>query len=218
MVFGSVAALGPFPFALLITLVSIGATLVSSNTQGKAEIYRAPQDFKQGKARLWFELLHHAHYFAYCYTFWLLLPKNSYPFIGVLFPIGWLGYGILETLLREETKYFNVWALSVGHLLSAAAILIMALTNSVSLIIVMWFLTGLGGGTAYMLSNVPPAGDREAFEDVGHVSGCLVAGASIWITADARSSLWAGAILALAAASVIVMRKAPGTSGQMEMG
>jgi hypothetical protein len=75
------------------------------------------------------------------------------------------------------------------------------------IIILLWLLTGIGGGTAYMLGNTPSAGNRELFEDVGHVVGCAGAALAIYLSGMVASSLILGAILAITACLVLAMSK-----------
>lgn len=216
MIASSIVILSRLPVVLILASFLIIAIYICAGTRGKVEIFEIKNDERQNKILLWFEFLHHAHYFAYCYTFWYLLPQYWHTYIGFLFPIGWLGYWVLEVLLRESTKYFDKRVLAIGHLLNAVAIIAIASYGGGIFIIAMWFVTGVGGGTAYMLSNVTPAGDREYFEDMGHLIGCLIASLLILITNSVKSSLWVGAVLAILGALILLMWKQPITSNQLD--
>ncbi|MEU4477784.1 hypothetical protein AB0F68_06915 [Micromonospora sp. NPDC023966] len=148
---------------------------------------------------LWTEALHHAHYFAYCYVFWSLTTLEP-ALVGPLFIMGWVFYFALEASLRGRRRLFRpVWFV-LGHVLCAAALAAITAVNDNLLVLAMWVITGIGGGSAYMLGNVPAIGDRELFEDSGHVLGCLVCVAAVALTGSAAAATAAGATLAVLAA------------------
>lgn len=208
MMLSSLALMSSFSIVLIFFAISTIAFFACYSTKGRLEYSQTTNLVRKGSILLWFEFLHHAHYFIYCYTFWVILPRFMYLYVGLLFPIGWLGYWILEALLREKTNYFEKNVLAAGHLVNAVAIVTMPFGN-IFWVIIMWFVTGIGGGTAYMLSNIPPTGDREFFEDFGHVIGCLIASLSIWVTKDPNTPLWIGAILAIASSIMLLFWKRP---------
>lgn len=123
------------------------------------------------------EFMHHAHYFAYCATFWWLAPSVLGPGLGIWFVVGWLAYFVAERVWRERQKVFAPGVISAGHFLVSGALVMMLYVNSAGVMLA-WFLTGIGGGTAYMLGNAGAAGPRETFEDAGHVAGLLIAAAA----------------------------------------
>jgi hypothetical protein len=153
---------------------------------------------------LWAEFLHHAHYFAYCYTFWYLAPGLVGRLLGAFFLIGWLGYFLSERLLTERTKIFSPRMLALGHAVVTGAVAIMPFVSAPA-VLGLWFVTGLGGGTAYMLGNAGSSGPRELFEDAGHVAGALAASIIACTAPDspgrgATATVWLGASLAAATA------------------
>lgn len=200
----------PAPWLTLLVLLLIPGLFVGSTAalvKGRA----APQVLaaKDGKPLLWFEHLHHAHYFAYCYTFWILLGRDFAPLIGPAFIIGWIGYFILERFFRERSSWFSTRLLQTGHLLCAGALLGMLTFggSGTGWVLIFWFLTGIGGGTSFMLGNVRSPGNRELFEDTGHVLGCLGAALAILATGKVEASLALGVFFALAAVAVLVPGK-----------
>jgi hypothetical protein len=156
------------------------------------------------------EFFHHLHYFLYVYVFWSRLRDLPLPALGALFTIGWAAYFVAETILRERRRLFSPAAIAAGHLLCAASIAGMLCTRQLAVSMVLWFLTGLGGGTAYMLGNGPQHPDRERYEDSGHVAGALVAGlAAGLVSAELALGLAVVAALltALLALSIQTIRK-----------
>src|SRR5215213_6094337 len=127
------ASLAALPLQLL-AVVMVLALSVSITSAWRVRTVTVKEKISPtGQARpglLWFELLHHAHYFAYCYTFWALLDRSFYYWVGVLFPIGWIGYWIQERRLRENSTYFSHRMLIIGHLCCAAAVAAMPFSSN----------------------------------------------------------------------------------------
>jgi hypothetical protein len=121
------------------------------------------------------EFLHHSHYFIYCYVFWRLIPGVQLGALGFLFSIGWLAYFVAEASFGRR-HVFAPLLLGLGHMLCAGAVASMASTSTEAPMMLLWFVTGVGGGTAYMLANGPQAPRRERAEDWGHVAGTLTGG------------------------------------------
>lgn len=122
---------------------------------------------------------HHAHYFAYSYAVpYLIVYLHGIPnaWQGVMFYLGWLGYDIYDFVnLKPSWGRFLT-----GHVL--AGVSIVALFYAVSPIAagIFWFLTGVGGGTVAMLSQLrsqddpAPKGNLDVAEHYGHVVGVIL--------------------------------------------
>jgi hypothetical protein len=199
MVSASAGALAAQWLALLVMLIAGAVVLVVRGVSYGTLRHALKVGTPVRKNLLWFELLHHAHYFAYCYTFWVLLGTAFIPLVGPLFLIGWVGYFVLEWLFREHSRLYSSKFLAAGHLICAVALLGMLVTRSGPIILALWFITGIGGGTAYMLGNIPNGGDRELYEDLGHVIGCFGAALAILATGLVETSIVLGIGFALAA-------------------
>jgi hypothetical protein len=155
---------------------------------------------------LWGELLHHAHYFAYAYTFWYLAPALIGFATGLWFLLGWLAYFIAEFAWRERRRSFLPRIMAVGHFAVAGLLAVMPFLPAVG-VLAAWFATGIGGGTAYMLGNSGSQRGRERFEDIGHVAGCVVGALAAAVTGrtmsqDAATTTLVAAGLAVATAGV----------------
>ena len=206
MVSGSIGVLSPQWLALVVVLVAMVLIIVIHAVLVRPLRYKPSSKIAIRNDLLWFEFLHHAHYFAYCYTFWALFGVELTPFVGPLFLIGWLGYFVLEWLLRERFLLHSSRLLMAGHLICAAALWSMLLTKASLVILLLWFITGIGGGTAYMLGNTPNGGDRELYEDLGHIVGCFSATLVIFATGLVEASIVLGIGLALGAAGILAIR------------
>ena len=101
----------------------------------------------EAKYLLLFEFLHHTHYFMYCYFLIYLLSvkfNSSLELAGILFVIGWIGYGIDAALIHTFRLSYPV----LGHIVSSVSIVLIAVADKLEYTLLLWFLTGVGGGTA----------------------------------------------------------------------
>ena len=146
---------------------------------------------------LWAELLHHAHYFLYCYILWAKFESGVYPYIGLLFALGWLGYGLMETISKRAGAAHGLAILAGGHVLCALTILAMAFTDSGPLLALLWGLTGLWGGSCYYLGRFSFTSQRETYENLGHFVGCALS-AYICHVSGAKAAIITAAAVCLA--------------------
>lgn len=200
MLAAGVVAAGTAPFVGTLVVAAI-AMLWLRLPSADAQRGAGPPTLKAiagSRHLLWFEFFHHAHYFAYCYIFWLLLGSPWILWTGALFPLGWIGYWILD-FYASGPRSFDARVLAAGHFVCAVAVAGMLSTSSPPLLLVLWVVTGFAGGTAYFLGKTPSAGNRELFEDYGHVAGCAVSASLAYITASVGLSISAAAMFALLA-------------------
>ncbi len=150
------------------------------------------------------ESVHHAHYFAYAYVMWARIAHLPLPLMGMLFIIGWIGYFLAEYLVRDRHRIFSPKAMALGHAVCSAAICAMVFTTSLAPTMLLWFTTGLAGGTAFMLGNGPQHPNRERFEDLGHVVGIGGAALVLAPVGTPVAALWLAVVLAAIAAAIFV--------------
>ena len=159
-------------------------------------------------------VLHQAHYFSYCYAIPLLVARNDLggmPFVGLWFAVGWISYLSAEALWRRFPPY-RVFV--IGHLCLVLLLGLLAVLNSLPwAVVVIWALSGLGGGSVYCLTIMHKAvGLRherlERAEDAGHVLGVVAALTFVLLLngnvafLPALASAWA----ALAVATMMIFR------------
>jgi len=162
---------------VVVTLVVTILALVNIRIESLNAVY--PKKAK-GNRLAAIMVIHQSHYFSYALWIPLILTyRSGVPIylIGVCFIIGWLSYIYSERLFGR----FNIfWVFIAGHILVAISLIVIG-TNIGNLILVLlaWFVSGLGGGSVFSLkrlnktiSSVPI--DLDLWEDVGHVSGVLV--------------------------------------------
>jgi hypothetical protein len=139
--------------------------------------------FLRPKASRYSMLLHHCHYFTYAYSIPVIYSiKTSLkrPFAGIMFFVGWIAYNAYEKYLKPNRLNFVI-----GHAILSASLFLLYFSSSITSITFLWFLTGLGGGTVYMLKHSIPqintgnVKDLRIFEGFGHVLGLLIWGIAI---------------------------------------
>lgn len=149
------------------------------------------------------EFLHHAHYFSYCYLFWRIAPIPP-GLVGPLFVPGWLAYFVAERLAGSGRVQSLRPMVAGGHLLASGALVGMTLVGTPAGSILQWAITGVGGGSAYLLRQCGPKAALQPAEDAGHIGGCLIGAAIVATTGQVQSSTAAGATLAMATALAIM--------------
>jgi hypothetical protein len=153
---------------------------------------------------------HQIHYFVYCYVIFFLIitqmPSHIY-LSGLVFSIGWVSYILSEPVL----KHFNKVIVLVGGHFSLVILLgLIALidVDSIAYLIVMWFLTGFGGGTVFCLrisnQELPKHGqvDMEIWEDLGHVAGVLMCITIAILTNDLKKCFVVASMMAFLTATM----------------
>ena len=126
-------------------------------------------------------IIHQSHYFSYAYMIPLLLVMNfslEPKITGIFFCVGWLSYILSKKFLGEKRLSTNF---ALGHLFVSIILLFMYFYSTISLIVflILWFLTGFGGGTVYCLRKLrakssKDQSDMDSWENLGHVFGLLI--------------------------------------------
>lgn len=124
--------------------------------------------------------VHHAHYFVYAYTILFIFSQHeTIPIflIGLIFYLGWAAYNAYEKLLKPRWIYFII-----GHIIAALSLLGLYFSNNTFITLVLWFMTGLGGGTIYMVNDLiidkgkNTSRELRIAEGIGHLTGILLWG------------------------------------------
>jgi hypothetical protein len=172
---------GFFDWTILAVLVVLTAALVFVSGVSDRQDKPLNSPFCLDRSRLLSYLtvmFHHLHYFAYAYILVLIFVNDftvPQAVIGALFYIGWLGY----YLFIRANRYERVLVVG-GHLLAASAVFLMFEARSLSHYLVLWCLTGIGGGTIVLLRELTIGHDEATYErfktweSFGHVGGLLV--------------------------------------------
>jgi hypothetical protein len=141
-------------------------------------------------------MLHHLHYFGYAYMLIFIfhsridVPRAA---LGPIFYIGWLGYYLFMDATRHQ-KPLVIW----GHVLAALSVFGMLVTESATTLLVLWFLTGVGGGTIILLREAKIRDDAAVYERFktweafGHVLGLTTLAITVLLEQPTLSFLIAG--------------------------
>ncbi len=129
----------------------------------------------------WIMLIHQSHYFVYAYGIPILLLTyfGMEPIlVGPVFCIGWLSYVTAKKLFGTRSLFVTF---AVGHLWSTIILLLLFFYSeqSITALLVLWFLTGFGGGTVYCLRELEAQSKAEnmnldAWESYGHITGSVL--------------------------------------------
>lgn len=188
-ILGFLAACGFGPLAATALAVAVGIALlflsIPAGARPEPHAYRQPD----GLAALM--VLHQVHYFAYaCLIPWLIAGHvHSAPLVMAAgFALGWVSY-VLSPMLFRNTVSLRV--LVAGHILAAVALASLALMHRSGWVLPLWFATGFGGGTVYVLRGLaagiarPP--DLDVCESIGHVAGAGLCAAVLALGGQASS-------------------------------
>lgn len=143
---------------------------------------------------------HHMHYFVYAYSIPIVFSQNNIlPMwaMGIIFYLGWAAYNAYEKIIKPAWNWFLM-----GHVLASASLVILYTTNSIIISIFAWFMTGVGGGTVYMLhslvykKDIYTSKDMLISEGLGHVIGIALWG-FVCILYTANTCFLIGALLAV---------------------
>ena len=191
--FGVVA----FTIEISIVTILIVPTFHQVYTSSKHHPVKLPDSFTRKDIRITIlETLHHAHYFAYAFVFWILLPPTWLRFLGAMFLLGWLLYFVCESVYSRHQQ-FQPLIVGIGHFFTAIILILMANTQDPIIILILWTATGLAAGTCYSIGySSTPQKLREIGEDAGHIIGLSVAALTLYIFEAPTSVLYVAAMLA----------------------
>ena len=129
----------------------------------------------------WVMLIHQSHYFTYAYIIpWFYISEFSVEAskAGLWFSIGWLSYIYSRSIFGEKSIIRNF---IIGHIIAAVTLGLIYFFSSTSIYIysILWFLTGIGGGTVYCLNHLKKIclddiSDMDTCENIGHISGTIL--------------------------------------------
>ncbi|PID51914.1 MAG: hypothetical protein CR972_04660 [Candidatus Moraniibacteriota bacterium] len=150
----------------LFSVIAIWWILLYREEEKKWLVYRKLIPLFDENNKLYYAILffHHMHYFMYCYMIpYLLVVQMGIPYlwVGVLFFVGWGAYNLYDGRVNPKPQYI-AW----GHLISSLGIMIIWIFQfNIYMVMLGWFLTGLGGGTFYMIKfNLSEENDGELVE------------------------------------------------------
>lgn len=165
---------------LLVPIIAVAITAVLARDLKGSKKLSIPRTLSIGPLG-WIMMVHQSHYFSYAYIIPLLMVNYhavDSRVAGLLFCIGWLSY-IFSRKVFGETRLIRNFAL--GHVLASTTLagIFLFFTDSIAVLLFLWFLTGFGGGTVYCLRQLraesrTDKSDMDVWENVGHILGILI--------------------------------------------
>jgi len=146
-----------------------------------------PEQFRLDRVRLRAYIVvmfHHVHYFVYAYFLVFLFLREwnvGAIWSGPLFYIGWLGYYVFCDATRHQRAL-----VAGGHVIAGMAVLAMYWARALPMYLLLWAVTGLGGGTIVLLRELAGADNAaiyerfKTWEAFGHVVGVGCFAALVW--------------------------------------
>lgn len=122
-------------------------------------------------------IFHQSHYFSYSYLIPVIFAyyyRIPFFMLGFIFCMGWISY-LLSEKIFAKMNLVNTFIL--GHIFVSLVLFVLFLfsTKSLLALIILWFLSGFGGGTVFCLRRLNFENiDLDLSENVGHVIGLLV--------------------------------------------
>ena len=170
---------GLFSYELL-TIASITALIIILFLYKQQTIPQKKYNLRIGPLG-WIMLIHQSHYFLYAYIIpWFYISKFSIDAskAGLWFSIGWLSYIYSRSIFGENSIIRNFIA---GHIIAAISLGLNFFFASTSIYIysILWFLTGIGGGSVYCLhqlkkTHLDDDSDMDTCENIGHITGTIL--------------------------------------------
>ena len=145
-------------------------------------------------------IFHQSSYFAFVFVFWAIWRDAVSWAPAVFFALGWIGYWAMELSLTAPRAPYRPKLLAAGHLAVALVLGAMASASSPALLMLGWFLTGVGGGTCYTMERAPGGKPSRISDDVGAFFGAATGAGALLLFATPQAALLAGAVYASIAA------------------
>lgn len=199
-----------FLLAPLLSLpLSIGIALLLLPLACLSDFPAARTQVQLLKPRLtvinWIMIVHQMHYFSYGYFIVCIIyqyTQSSVWLVAFVFILGWISYTSLSHLLRGQ-RYMQYFVL--GHTWLALILILLGLSTNGLLAMLLWILTGFGGGTVFCLEKINERtnqSSKEALifsENIGHILGVALGILAYQISQDARVPVFCAACCAAGA-------------------
>lgn len=130
---------------------------------------------------------HQIHYFVHAYFIIVMIRDLVYKSFGtndislllisVLFTLGWITYTGISLILRKK-HYFRYFI--IGHLYLSIVVLFMAMFYNNFTAVILWVLTGFGGGTVFCINKINEITEESSKSDIifsenlGHIAGVVI--------------------------------------------
>jgi len=192
-------SLSPFYFlpiiGLFCILLSLSLIFNNNSLQNKINFYKL-------RIQEIIMVSHQMHYFSYSYfviIIIMLVGNYNAFYASISFVLGWITYTLVSYILKKEK--FLLYFIG-GHVFLMLVLLAMSQIDYVSVKILLWVITGFGGGTVFCIEKLLNSNNDlkkeplEFSENIGHVLG-LALGIVIYnITKNYNSVILSSSILA----------------------
>jgi hypothetical protein len=193
---GAVAVLGG---PLVFGAIAIIAAVIHSALIASPDVRPAEPGIRLWTSMDFINIFHQSSYFAFVFLFWSLWPQAVDWAPALLFSLGWIGYWAMELRLTDPSAPYRPRLLAAGHLVVALVLIAMAAFPSPPLLMLGWFLTGVGGGTCYTMERASSGKPGRLSDDIGAVLGVATGAGIVALMHTSRAALVAGACYALVA-------------------
>lgn len=161
-------------------------------------------------------LAQQVHYFCYCYFIAIMIFNlnfiNKLPFsplisVAACFALGWVSYTWIPLILKKDTyaKYYII-----SHIYLFIVLVLMGLYSESIFLVILWILTGFGGGTGYCIEKIDLAegtsneNDMIFIGNLGHILGVLVGMGVYMIFKSYSSTLYLGSVFTAIATIMMI--------------
>jgi len=169
------------PILLIILILIFISLLIDDYYRKEIYIFQVPSFVKNFNFDSLIMTIHQIHYFSYVYFIIIIifqLHHASIYYLGVYITLGWLTYIYMEKVLIKKQYYkYAIY----GH--SFLFLILGLLSNYYTdfyLLIFLWILTGIGGGTVFSIRYIAKNNkditekDIDFSENIGHILGPLL--------------------------------------------
>ena len=201
MVAAAVVLAGALPFGAVGTGVALVYALLAFSPATRAQ---------ESGASSWnavsrINIFHQSSYFTFVFIFWALWRQSITWAPAAFFALGWIGYWAMELNLTAAGAPYRPRLLAMGHLAVAIVLGAMAGVSSPLLLMLGWFLTGVGGGTCYTMERAPQGKPNRSSDDVGALLGATSGAGALLLFHTPQAALLVGAAYALVASALALI-------------
>ncbi len=159
-------------------------------------------------------IFHQIHYFSYVYfipVIFYTCYKTSFYFLGLFVAAGWVVYITVPKIAKGNSYFYYA---VTGHLFLTILFPLMAfeMSNTV-LFILLWILSGLGGGTVFCIKKINEQKENissnamNVAENLGHIGGTVIGLVGFLLTESFMVPFLAASFFAFLTAVSLILYK-----------
>lgn len=126
-------------------------------------------------------IYHQVHYFSYVYILLIIFYKSNQLNllkIAIYFSISWIVYTSIPIIISSE-NYKKIFIF--GHLYLTILLLMFFFVKNITIAIIFWTLSGIGGGTVFCIKKINKKSKKYMnneeiifYENIGHILGVII--------------------------------------------